>query len=81
MKIGIKDGEIVLREAYSGVLMETNEGNAIGICMRDDTFEINVLPKDRTGHWHRVDMQKSKIVSMAANQSLEPTNKDSGGSV
>lgn len=80
MKIEVSlNREIVLKEVYSGILLETSEGNQIGICMRDDTFEINVLPKDRTGHWHRVDMQKSKIESMSDNQLLHVDRQTEGG--
>ena len=63
MKIKVSEtGELVLREIYSGVLLETAEGNAIGVCMRDDTLEINVLPKDAQGNrWFRVDMQTRTI--------------------
>lgn len=69
MKIEIEtdeDGSIVLKKVYSGIYLETAEGNRIGICMRDDTFEINVIPKEDMGndgvrHWHRVDMQKRTI--------------------
>jgi len=75
MKIDIdQHNNLRLKEVFSGILLETEEGNQIGVCMRDDTFEINVLPKDRTGHWHRVDMQRSKIVSMANNH-MEPTGE------
>ena len=60
---------IVLKEVYSGVLLETAEGNAIGVCMRDDTIEINVLPQGPTNHgWYRVDMQRGTIV--ARNQAI-----------
>lgn len=63
MRIEVVEGyRIVLKEVYSGVLMETSEGNRIGICMRDDTFEINVLPKGcKNMNWHRVNMQTGKI--------------------
>ena len=55
-------GDIVLKKVYNGVLMETSEGNQIGICMRDDTFEINVIPKgQKERNWWRVDMQKGVI--------------------
>ncbi len=65
MKIDVNEsGDIVLKEVYSGVLMETSEGNKIGICMRDDTFEINVLPRDGRSRWHRVDMSTATVVSM-----------------
>ena len=46
------EGNIVLKKVYSGVKLETEEGNWIGVCMRDDTFEINI-----NGIWHRVEGQ------------------------
>ena len=62
MKVEIDEkGSIVLKEIYSGILLETKEGNQIGVCMRDDTFEINVLPKGFQGQWHRVNMQTTTI--------------------
>ena len=64
----INDGStsIVLKEVFSGVLMETEEGNQIGICMRDDTFEINIMPKgEHSGNWWRVDMSTGRMIPMA----------------
>jgi hypothetical protein len=62
MKIEVtEDGVIVLKEVFSGVLLTTEEGNSIGICMRDDTFEINVLPKNRAPQWSRVNMKTADI--------------------
>lgn len=53
---------LTLKEVFSGVLLETGEGNQIGICMRDDTLEINVCPEGKdTKNWWRVNMQKGKI--------------------
>jgi len=54
-------GDIVLEEVYTGVLLRTKEGNEIGVCMRDDTFEINVLPKGKNGKWHHVNMETGLI--------------------
>jgi hypothetical protein len=64
MKISINENsELVLKEVYNGILLETADGNAIGVCMRDDTLEINVLPKDSEGSsWFRVNMQNRTIV-------------------
>jgi len=63
MKIEVdQQGAIVLKEVYQGFLMETEEGNAISICMRDDTFEINVLPHAAfSNNWWRVNMQTGTI--------------------
>ena len=45
----------VLKEVYSGVGLRTSERNSLGICMRDDTFEINVMPRgSKESCWFRV---------------------------
>lgn len=64
MKIETNEsGEIVLKELFTGVLLETTEGNQIGICARDDTFEVNIMPKGSTANnWHRIDMSKAEII-------------------
>ncbi len=60
-----ENGELVLKEVYSGVFMETSDRNRIGVCMRDDTFEINVIPKGAIGrNWYRVNMQTGTIEKM-----------------
>lgn len=67
MKIISRNNETVIQEVFSGILMETKEGNAIGVCMRDDTLEINVLPKgDKKGQWYRINMQSKTIDVMNA---------------
>ena len=71
MKIDIdRDNQLRLREVFSGILLETQEGNQIGVCMRDDTLEINVCPSgNHTNNWWRVNMQTGCIESMQAKQS------------
>ena len=66
MKIDIsQDNNIILREVYSGALLETSEGNQIGVCMRDDTFEITACPDGKnTGNWWRVNVQTGRIENM-----------------
>ena len=63
-----EDGTIVLKEVYSGVKLETSEGNYIAVAMRDDTLEIKVKPKvcSDEHNWWRVDMQKGTIERMIA---------------
>ena len=59
-----KDGDQVITEIYSGILLETEGGNQLGVCMRDDTFEINVLPAGvpyDEENWHRVNMATAEI--------------------
>ena len=67
MKIDVNEkGDLVLREVFSGVLLETSEGNQIGVCMRDDTLEIHVLPGGKnTMNWWRVNMQDGTIETLA----------------
>jgi len=66
MKILVdEDNELLLKEVFSGVGMETSEGNKISVCMRDDTFEINIMPKGKhTKNWWRIDMQKGAVSKM-----------------
>jgi hypothetical protein len=57
-----EDGGIVIGEVFSGAYIETAEGNRIGFCLRDDTIEINVLPKGTDkSQWHRVNMQTLEV--------------------
>lgn len=56
---------IRLKEVFSGILLETEEGNSIGVCMRDDTLEINICPNGENGdNWWRVNMQAGTIEKM-----------------
>ena len=66
MKVKVtEDYGIMVEEVYSGFTMRTSEGNEIHICMRDDTFEINICPKGvDTRNWKRVNMQTGKIIDM-----------------
>jgi len=62
---------IRIKEVFSCVLLETGEGNQIGVCMRDDTLEINVCPDGKNSdNWWRVNMQDGTIEKMRA-QPLE----------
>lgn len=69
---------IVLKEVYNGILLETSEGNRIGICMRDDTFEINVMPVGKVDCcWQRVNMQTRNILRMY-NETVKVDDPDRG---
>ncbi|MCH8247041.1 MAG: hypothetical protein IH951_11615 [Bacteroidetes bacterium] len=69
MKIEVmEDNTLVLKEAFNGVKFETDEGHCIWVYLRDDTIEINVLPKGElvpTHNWWRVDMQAGVIKSLS----------------
>ena len=61
IKIG-EERELILEEIYNGALLRTRCGNAIGVCMRDDTLEINIIPKgSKERNWWRVNMQEGTI--------------------
>lgn len=66
MRIDIdQHNNLRLKEVFTGVCLETEEGNQIGVCMRDDTLEINVMPNGKdTKNWWRVNMQTGKIEAM-----------------
>jgi len=80
MRIDVdSQGHVVLKEVYSGVMLETKEGNRIGICMRDDSFEINVLPKGHTDHcWQIVNMKTCNITRMYQEKHDENNLKNRG---
>lgn len=60
MKIEVdEEGSIVLREIYNSVLLRTEEGNTLAVCMRDDTFELKTH-----GKLYRVDMDTGRILWM-----------------
>ena len=69
MKIEVSEtGEIVLKEVYQDIWLETEEGNRMGLCMRDDTFEliiepISFIPAGRA-NLYRVDMKSGEIKNM-----------------
>lgn len=55
----------VLKEVYNGAYIETEEGNRIGFCMRDDTVEFNVIPHGAgKSQWFRVNMQTLEVEKM-----------------
>lgn len=66
MKIDIDEhNNLRLKKVFCGIVLETEEGNQIGVCMRDDTLEINVLPAGKQlDNWWRVNMQTSTIERM-----------------
>jgi len=46
MKIEVNENyEIILKEVYSGVGLETSDGETFGICMADSGFEFTYMEK------------------------------------
>ena len=42
MKVDVNgDGDLVLKHLYNGVVLESDSGEKLGICMRDSGFEFN----------------------------------------
>ena len=67
MKIRAEENDLIVEQVYSGLTLRTSEGNEIAICMRDDTFEFNVMPNGiSTENWYRVNMQSGEVESMRA---------------
>ncbi len=48
MKIETNDGVIFLKEVYNTIILKTNEGKCLYLCMRDGGFEMSIDNKN----WH-----------------------------
>ena len=54
----------------------------LGICERDGTFELNIIPKGREGvkpNWWVVDAQTGTIIKEVVTESVTPDKKEGGG--
>ena len=70
MKINTTDkGEILLTEVYSGILLKTNDGETIGICMRDSGFEFNY-----NGDWYSA--QKGVVTKCVTENTQKYTGQE-----
>lgn len=63
--------EVVLRDVFSGVKFVTEEGNCLGVCMRDAGYEISVFSESEQATsamknpvWFNVDSYKQTIQCM-----------------
>lgn len=45
---------VIISEFYSGLVLETNEGKRLNICLRDNGFDCNI----DGGIWHHIDNDK-----------------------
>lgn len=50
MKITVEDNQIILKEIYNSITLETKEGKQLHICMRDYGFEMKL----DDGNWHLI---------------------------
>ena len=48
MKIETNDNVIFLKEVYNTIILKTNEGKCLYLCMRDGGFEMSIDNKN----WH-----------------------------
>ena len=46
MKIETKENQIILKEVYNSITLETREGKQLHICMRDMGFEVATKAED-----------------------------------
>ena len=42
-----EDYTLIVTEVYNGLLLKTEEGQELGVCMRDGAFEVSI-----NGHWY-----------------------------
>ncbi len=56
-----EESVLSLQEIFCNTVLETQEGNRIAICMRDDTIEMSVLGSDK---WYRADMRTGDFTEM-----------------
>lgn len=54
MKIEAVENDIILKEVYSGVIIETDEGKKLHICLRDYGFEVKL----DNGAWHMIESEE-----------------------
>lgn len=51
MKIEVKENQIILKEVYNSITLETDKGKQLHICMRDEGFEM----KFDDGDWYLIE--------------------------
>ena len=50
MKIETKDGQIIVKQIYNSITIETDEGKQLHICLRDKGYEMKI----DDGQWHLI---------------------------
>lgn len=60
MKVQVKENQIVLKEVYNSITLETREGKQLHICMRDMGFEMKI----DDGDWHLITNESDFLKSM-----------------
>ena len=68
MKIEVNENrEIILKEVYTGVGLESNDKEFFGICMRDTGFEFNY-----NGEWYEA--KQGEIKKLGADKPISDNN-------
>lgn len=72
MKVEVKENQIILKEVYNSITLETREGKQLHICMRDMGFEMKI----DDGDWHLLTNESDflkKAMGMVYNEHDQPT--------
>jgi hypothetical protein len=72
MKVEAKKNQIILKEVYNSITLETREGKQLHICMRDMGFEMKI----DDGEWHLLTNESDflkKAMGMKYNDPNSPT--------
>ena len=72
MKVEVKENQIILKEVYNSITLETREGKQLHIRMRDMGFEMNI----DDGEWHLITNESDflkKAMGMKYNEPNQPT--------
>ena len=75
MKVEVKENQIILKEVYNSITLETIKGKQLHICMRDMGFEMKI----DDGNWHLLTNESdflNKAIDMNYNEPDYPTAQD-----
>jgi hypothetical protein len=60
MKVETKENQIILKEVYNSITLETREGKQLHICMRDMGFEMKI----DDGEWHLLTDESDFLIKL-----------------
>lgn len=67
MKIETKENQIILKEVYNSITLETTEGKQLHICMRDTGYEMKL----DNGKWHLIEQESDFLIKLKGFQNRE----------
>lgn len=74
MKISAEGSDIVLRDVYSGVGFETNEGQFLAVAMRDNGYEVSSNAKGgKSRHYH---IESGVVKELGNPEPPKPTRRE-----